>query len=163
MKKILTVLLSIMLLAFAFGCDKVEKLQEYTQGDFTIMLPAGVEVSEEDGFEAFFAAEDYAVTVVKDEFDIFEQLDIDPTTYSEEDYGKLILELYDVDGAFTFDKNNHLYYSYENSVDGETYFYYVTVRKGTDAFWLITFLTEADKQKTLVKSFEIWNNTISVK
>ena len=59
MKKILTVLLSVMILTLAFGCDKVEKLQEYTQGDFTIMLPAGVEVSDEDDFEAFFATENY--------------------------------------------------------------------------------------------------------
>ena len=42
MKKLLVVLLSVMMLALTFGCS--EKLQEITQGSFSIKLPTDVEI-----------------------------------------------------------------------------------------------------------------------
>ncbi len=164
MKKLFVVLLSVMMLALTFGCS--EKLQEITQGSFSIKLPTDVVVSDDEDVSNYYYTylynDDFALTVNEDEFDVFTELDVDPTTLDEEGYGNLLLSLYEMEGSFSQDSNGHYYFTYESTVEDVDYYYYLTVRKGEDSFWLMDFITYSENKDTLSKSFEKWSNTITI-
>ncbi len=162
MKKILTILLSVMLLLSTFGCQKKADVQKYSQSGLTVELPQGMLTGDESGFDIFLYNNDFMFSALKESFDIFNRLGYDPKELTVEEYGKLIMEINNDDDQFQEDSFNNLYISYTNTVDGQQYYYYTTIRKGTDAFWLITFSSFASEKDTYSELFAKWADKIVV-
>ncbi|MDO4377929.1 MAG: hypothetical protein Q4C64_02100 [Erysipelotrichia bacterium] len=162
MKKILIILLSVMLLLLTFGCQKEDDVLKYTQSGLTVELPEGMISGDENGFDIFLYNNDFMFSALKENYDIFNRIGYDPEKLTVEEYGKLIMEINNDDDQFEEDAFNNLYISYTNTVDGQQYYYYTTIRKGTDAFWLITFSSFASEKDTYSKLFAKWANTIVV-
>ena len=52
--------------------------------------------------------------------------------------------------------------TYEASDDKVDMIYYATVRKGSDAFWMINCSGLLEEQEMRIPQFELWGSTISV-
>ncbi len=164
MKKILIVLLSFMMLTLAFGCKKEEeeKLTSYSKGGITVQLPEGLTEDNYTGYAAAYSNDDFAFEAYVESFATLQAFDYDLDTFTLEEYGKEWLKVNDMNTQFTKDSHNNLYVTYTEDVDGASYFFYVTIRKGSTGYWNITFSTLAENTDTYTKLFEKYSDTIVV-
>ncbi len=119
-----------------FKCDEMQ----ITLTDEFMKVP----VSD---FDACFATDEIVVLVIRDDFNIMEDLE----NYSLQEYGELSLEVNELADVSEVKQNNGImYYDYEaeNEEENSTYYYYATIFKSEDAFWTIQFavLTEDIEQ-----------------
>lgn len=162
MKKFLIILLSVLMLTLTFGCKKEEELQWYSKDGLTINLPKDLKEETLEGFNYYLYGSNFMFSALKEDFGLFDQLGIDANNTTVEDYGALIQQFNELEEGFEADGYNNLCITYTSEVDGEEYFYYTTVRKGTDAFWLVTFSSYNDEKDIYQPLFEKWANTIVV-
>lgn len=105
---------------------------------------------------AFFAA-------TKDEFSIFPQLDLDPDMMTLDDYAQLCITANGLQS--TVNHNTELgitYFVYDKTIQNNHFFYYATVQKGTDAFWLNQFGCFYSARNNMTSKFETWASSIIV-
>ncbi|MDO4377928.1 MAG: DUF5105 domain-containing protein [Erysipelotrichia bacterium] len=143
---------------FAGGGD----MQLYSKSGLSIELPAGLEDDSDEYYDLFLYNDDYAFMAIKESFDLFTENEYDPNTMSIDDYCKMIVDINELNDQFEKDSYNNPYMAYINEVEGENYYYYTTVRKGSDAFWIVTFYTFAAQKDNYASQFEQWANTIVV-
>lgn len=154
--------MSLFVLSLSFGCQK-EELQKYCQGDFCIKALKDLKMVDIDGYEAYFYNDDISFAAIKDPFTVLQSRGWDnPTEKTLEDYGKRISGFNDLQ-EFTKDKYNNLHVTYVWEYGGINYYYYTTIRKTSDAFWLINFCATEDQKDDYAKWFVKWANTIELK
>lgn len=78
-----------------------------------------------------------------------------------EDYVKII-EDNNENIAFTTDSYGNPSTTYSVEDKKGNLFYYATVRKGSEAFWLINFSCMEEEQEEMLPQFELWASTIEV-
>ncbi len=170
MKKILTVVLAaLMIFSFAAcgssgnggGSDSDKNLKTYSVAGLTIQMEKGLVQSSLSGFDVFLSGDNFAMTGEKETAEEFESVGYDVNSLSEEDYAALVAEVNGFDG-FTKNANGRFVYTLFDSVDGDDYFYYITLRKGSDCFWMINFFCEEDDAEEYEPKFEQWAETIEV-
>ena len=172
-KKSLAVLLAMLLIVSfaACGSDDGGKKEDPPKSDlatftskdgyFQIQLPKGWEEDEMEGYEVFLFTDFYAVSVTREEFEVLDSYGLCNADSTLEDYIALIEEGKGIE--FTTDSCGNAGVTYENTVDGETYYYYTTARKGSDAFYLISLFCFAEDKAEYGPKFEKWADTVVVK
>ena len=112
-----------------------------------------------DGFTVCYAAKESAVFTLKESFSLMDGLQ----DYTLEQYGQLVLQTNSKTDSTLQSGNGFLYFEYEakNAEDGNTYYYYSTMHKGLDAFWLVQFAAPAEKKDVYKPFFTEWAESVS--
>ena len=112
-----------------------------------------------ENFTACYSSREAAVFTLKEPFTLMAGLE----DYTLEQYGQLVLqsngmtdfELQTVDGILYFE------YEVDNEEDKTTYYYFSTVHKAVDAFWLVQFAVDADDAEEYIPQFIEWAKSVS--
>ncbi len=118
--------------------------------------------AESNGLTTFYANEKYMVAALREGFEIFDGHGLDTKNMTLEDYADLVKRANEYENDFTPDSYGNLRITYTSDVGGTDYFYYSTVRKGSDAFWLIHFACLDSDRATFEPIFEMLGNTAEV-
>jgi len=165
--KIVAAVMAVLMLLSAAGCDFLAK-EPVTYDDgvgLTIVMPEGMQPMNEAGMAMSYVDNNCLMTAVREDFAEYAELGVDLENMSIEEYAALCVEANagnGMSGEFVEDANGNLYNTYNATIDGDEFFYYCTVRKGTDAFWAITFACLASEQAKYEGEFTNWNNSIVV-
>ena len=146
------------------GIDTV-KYKYYDTGT-GLSLYMGLTMFKQDaaasGLTTFYATGKYMMAALQETFKTFDALGADLRDYTIEQYAALVKEANDYEGDFTPDSYGNLRITYSRNVDDTQYFYYSTVRKAPDAFWLIHFACLESDKEAYEPVFEMLGNTIEV-
>ena len=165
MKKILYLIGALFvafLLAFTITLDfiNVSKKETFRENGLEITLTSDFKVSELMNATAYFESNNAIVVARKESLEDLKELDIDKNS-SLEDYAKVILRANDSD--YTLQKNgNLLYYEYESTVEDNLFYYFVTVAKSDDSFWVINFASPKSEKSMYKPEFIKWAKSIKV-
>lgn len=136
---------------------------EYSNGTgLTVEMPKGMEPFSAEGFAMAYAADDIMMSAVKESFDDYAELELDLAAMSLEEYARLTREINGLEQDFSVDGAGNLFVTYSANIDGRDYFYYSTLRKGTDAFWVVTFACPEKNSDKYCEAFEGWSASIEV-
>lgn len=131
----------------------------FTAEGMSITLNENFSKDTVDMFTACYSSGEAAVFALKEPFTLMDGLE----NYTLEQYGQLVLqtngmtdfELQTVDGILYFE------YEADNEADKTTYYYFSTVHKATDAFWLVQFACDTKDAEELIPSFIQWAKSVS--
>ena len=117
-----------------------------------------VEASYE-GYTVCYDSSNMAVFALKEEFNLMDGLE----SYTLEQYGELVLsnnslastsELQNDQGITYFD------YRYTNPETNDNYYYFTTLHKAEDAFWIVQFVVLEKDAQQYRQTFIDWANTL---
>lgn len=130
--------------------------KEFTYDDMTITLTDNFVEKSMDGFTVCYDSSDIAVFVLKESFDLLDGSE----NYTLEEYGELVLQSNSFDSELQSD-NGLTYFEYEftNPDNNETYTYFSSLYKTSDAFWMIQFTTPED-YKSYRDTFIEWAKSV---
>ncbi len=101
-----------------------------------ITLTEAFDESTFEGFTLCYEARNAAVFILKEPFTLMAGLE----DYTLDDYGALVVQANRKDPDSLRTENGVTYFDYTfTSEDGSTYYYFSTVHKSGDAFWLVQF------------------------
>jgi hypothetical protein len=131
----------------------------FTAEGMSITLNENFSKDAVDMFTACYSSGEAAVFALKEPFTLMDGLE----NYTLEQYGQLVLqtngmtdfELQTVDGILYFE------YEADNEADKTTYYYFSTLHKATDAFWLVQFACDTKDAEELNPSFIQWAKSVS--
>lgn len=139
--KVMLVVMAAMILLASCGGAKGAKEKDFSKAGMTITLTEDFTEKEVVSQTVTYASMDEVVMALKEEFTLFEQINMDPQTTTLEQYFDLIKtnnkaqwELKEEDGLKCF--------TYDNTGNGKDYSYLGVILKGNDAFWLFQFSCE---------------------
>lgn len=110
----------------------------------------------------YYFAEGLMVSVKKIPFEELSQEGTADANSSIEDYIQIIEDANE-NIKFTLDSYGNPSTTYPAENDGVEMIYYVTVRKGSDAFWMINFAGLEEEKDIRIPQFELWGSTIELK
>lgn len=126
--------------------------QDFTVHDMTITLDDSFQEEEYDALTRCFASGNVAVLTLEEPFSLAEGLE----DYSLEQYGDLVIQSNNMADAQLKTENGVTYFTYTSDVSGTAYYYFATVHKGNDGFWLIQFATEEAQAEKYREDFFRW-------
>lgn len=119
--------------------------------------------AEANGLTTFYATTKYMMAALQEKYEIFTQYGVDLSSWTLEQYADLIKESNNYTDDFEKDSYGNLRITYVRDVGDSRYFYYSTVRKAPDAFWLIHFACLESDKEVYEPIFELLGSTIEVK
>ena len=128
----------------------------------TLKMSPDVEEHKNGDHSVYYFSEECMVSV---KMVGFEELEEDGTGNADttlEEYIKIV-ESNNEDITFTEDDYGNPSVVYSAEKDKERFTYYSTVRKGSEAFWLVNFSCMEEDQDKMLPQFELWGSTITVK
>ena len=159
-----------LLFAFALGLSLVacgksanETTARYEKDGIAVTMRGGCVESDVDGTVLYLSWDEGAFLANGESFDMFREADLDPETTTLEDYAEMCIDTAGVDAAPESDEYGNVCFSYTYDNDGETYFYYDVVKKGSDAFWICNFVCLDAQRDTYEPLFAEWAASIEVK
>lgn len=127
----------------------------------TIKMSAEMEEDKSGDLSVYYFAEGLMVSVKKVPFDELVEAGTADANSTVEDYIQVI-EDGNEDITFTTDSYGNPSTTFSAESDGVALVYYVTVRKGSDAFWMINFAGLEEEKDIRYPQFELWGSTIEV-
>ena len=118
--------------------------------------------AESNGLTTFYASNKYMMAALRESFEMFEGYGLDTKNTSVEDYADLVKQANEYEDDFTPDSYGNLRITYVKPVGESNYFYYSTVRKGSDAFWLVHFACLESDRAEYEPIFEMLGNTVVI-
>lgn len=163
LSRILSAAIAAILMLCAVGCAGEKALKTYrTDAGLTVTMHEGMVEFEAGGITAALADDSCMMTAVRHDYQQFTDLGFDITAMTAEEYAALSADLTGTEQEFSFDSNGNYHTTYTAVVDGDEYFYYGVIVKGTDAFWLVTFTCEADRSGEYAPLFAEWSGSVEV-
>lgn len=145
---------------FAENLDLGSKKEprEFNCQGMTITLTEAFEETEPGNYTACYESKNTMVFALKEEFTIADGFE----DYTLEEYGQLVMmangmedELNTTDGVMWFT------YTYDSPEHDQDFYYFATVHKGNDAFWLIQFATTESLAEQYMPQFLEWAKTVT--
>ena len=125
-----------------------------------ISMSADMKRTPNESFALFYTSEHCMVSALREDFELLGSVGIGSADMTVEEY----ISIVETNNGMTFSPD--LYGNpaavYENEVSGSTFVYYSTVRKGSDAFWLVSFACLAAERETYLPQFMLWGSSIEV-
>jgi len=163
MKRIITLVCMLCLLCCGCSGPNADTLQSYTaQTGITLQMQAGMRLSAEDSVSCLYSGQSCMMSALREEFADYAQMGHDPQAMTVEDYAHLVQQANDLQQTFLPDENGNLHVTYTNTSGNTEYFYYATVRKGSDAFWVVNFACNSRQKDAYLPLFIRWSDTIAV-
>ncbi len=147
MKKaaILSFILSIVLV-FSTSCgvfDFLSKSKTFQQDEMSITLSSVFEETSVENYTSAYDSPDIAVLTVREDFSLFEGIDLTLNQYAE-----LVIST-NGRSCYVIEENGLTYFIYEETVNSTNYMYFVSVYKSDSAYWIIQFACESEKYDEL--------------
>ena len=158
--KILAALMAVLMLAAVVGCAPAEPVAYDTGAGLVITMDAGMEEFEVEGMTKAYVDNKVLFTCVKETNDELAAVGFE--NISLEEYAELSQLAYGLETPYAADANGNLVTTYNADVDGQSWFYYVTLREGTDGFWTITLACADSDKAVYADKFATWNASIVV-
>ena len=111
-----------------------------------------------EGYTAGYSSEDAAVYVLRESFDAFDGFG----ELSLAGYATMVLESNGIADKVELREDGdtvNFAYLYTQEEKDASFYYYCTVRKGTDSFWLVQFVAPAREQELYAGVFPHWAKT----
>lgn len=167
MKKILSTLLAAaLLLTLLTGCGGAAKSAEpktFEETDLSVTLTDDFSKQELENITYYYISEKAIAMMLKEDFSVFEAAEIS-TDITLEQYAQLITDNNGLTGtAIGTDSRGNVSFTYTNTADGQEFFYYATVKKGTNAYWLCQFACRTADAEAYKPLFAEWGASIAVK
>lgn len=134
--------------------------EQFTVDNMQITLTSEFETDSYPGFNGVFASKTAIVLVLKEEFTLLEGLE----DYTLQQYGELVINNNGLTGVSQLNEaEGILYFDYEadNDIDNITTYYFSTIFKSDDAFWLIQFAVPAEAAESSLPQLIEWAKTIT--
>ncbi len=163
--KVLGILLIVCGLLALAGCGSKEAaLTTYDTGEgFKIDMVSGMTKETIDGQQIAYDNQDCILIVNSDSFATLDSLGYSGSGMDEDAYADLINQLYDLGDSFSQDTNNHPCCTQVSTNDnGDSIYNYITIRKGSDTFWIVNLMCYEKDKDTYQPQFEKWAATIIV-
>lgn len=130
---------------------------------FSVEAASGLEAQTVAGYDLCYVGDECMIMAVHETFAEAKEIGIDTTDYTVEEYAALLKDVYEMPDGFAPDAAGNLYSVYTSEIDGNTFAYYVTLRKGTDSFYIVNFVCLDEDYEKYAPQFEAWNDSIVVK
>lgn len=139
---------------FTVALDKVFEVD-----NMNITLNSRFAQGDIDGFAACYGTDDVSIFVVKESFSLMDGLQ----DYRLDEYGDLVLEAngHPADSIKSEDGVTYFDYHWTNPDTNDTYYYFTTLHKGTDAFWIVSFTTLSKNETKYRDDFVEWAKSVS--
>ena len=129
------------------------KLTTYTFDGFTAQLPKG-DVDDMEGFVAYYYNDNFMMSALKEDAETFAGYNANIDDYTLEDYAEMVEYANGVEDSFELDEKGNLSITYQREAEGRNFFYYSTVKQGTQSFWVITFACFDGEEGTYLPQFK---------
>lgn len=133
-----------------------------TEKGLTIKMPENIEEYKSGDHSVYYFSEECMVSVKQVMFEELEEAGTGDADTTLEEYIAIVEESNE-NIQFSKDSYGNWSVTYSSESDDEKFAYYSTVRKGSEAFWLINFSCMEEDKEVLYPQFEFWANTIEVK
>lgn len=135
--------------------------ETFTYEDFSITLTDEFYESAYDGFTATYDSSDCAVFVIEEEFEYFEDSDVDTL----EEYCQLVIDVNEYGDDTAIKTNDGLmffeYTGTNTQVDLE-FTYIAFVYEGSDAFWLVQFAIPSEYVQEMSDDVFTWAKSVEI-
>lgn len=132
--------------------------QTFTAEGMQITLTDSFSREDFEGYTACYSSKNAAVFTLKESFTLMEGLE----NYTLEDYGQLVL---DSNGLTDFELQTIegvTFFEYEaTGSDNNEYYYFSTVHKAPDAFWLVQFAVPVKDAEDQMGNLLTWAKSVS--
>lgn len=159
-RRVLLTMLAFLLLSLSACSGTAAPMSYDTGAGLTITMREGMEPFEAEGITMAVADSLCMMTAVRHDYSTYSDMGADMTAVTEEEYALLLEDLSGLGQEFSYDAAGNYHTTYTAHVDGEDYFYYGIIHKGSDAFWLVTFTCEADRSEEYIPLFMEWSRSI---
>lgn len=163
-RKGIVILVAALILGFLIGFFKpdvnvsVVKPKEFSTSGMTITLTTAFDEESYQGFTQCYESSTVAVFALKEEFSLMAGFE----DYTLEDYGALVVSSNGMDESVLKQENGVYYFDYTSQgSDGSENYYFATLHKGSDAFWLIQFATPAGNAEKIRDEFFAWAASVT--
>lgn len=149
-------------LAFIFalaGCSFFQaKEKTFEKAGMSITLTSEFVEKEIVSQTVYYESRSVIVMALKEEFSAYPGV----ADYSLERYTNMTISGNNLDAQYQQrEGQNYLYFSYQRSSSGKTFYYLATTHKMSDAFWLIQFACVAEDKDKYSEQFLQWADTIT--
>lgn len=124
----------------------------FVSNGMTIILTKDFEETTLLNFTVAFASDEVYVTGLEEKFSLADGLE----DYTLEEYGKAVMKNANLDPNNLKKENDLTYFTYEV----EDYYYFASVYKTDEAFWLVQFMTYNDSKDYYIEKFIEWSKSI---
>ena len=125
-----------------------------------LMMEEGMEISESEGFTVYASDNNAMFAAVKEDSAVFESAGLDIDDYTLEEYAEIVQDGNNMEQPFEEDIVGNLSITYTSNQNGTDFFYYATVKEGTDCFWVVTFACFEEDKDTYLPEFQVWGASI---
>ncbi len=135
---------------------------QHNTGLALYMQDGMVDAGEIEGFDWFLCDPNAgvpALSVAREDAADLAVINETMETLTLEEYAAISAEAYGLN-PYAPDDYGNLYNVFTREIDGATYFYYVVVKKGTDAFWTCNFACPAADYEQYLPQFMVWAASI---
>ncbi len=129
----------------------------FTCQDMSITLTEDFREADYQGFTKCYETRYATVFALEEPFSLAPGLE----SYTLEEYGDLVFRANGLTGTTLKNEQGVTYFDYTTDVEGETYYYFVTLHKEDDAFWLVQFVTPVTNQASIADEFFQWAGSIA--
>ena len=159
MKRFVCFLIAIFMLCIT-SCNKEIVDEAFKKDEFSIVLDSSFDEKTASGAYAYFISSDYLVVCVKD---LFSSFDYAYEGYSEEQYAEVVCKSNDKSTDCIKKDMGFIYLEYTAEAKNKEYYYNSYIKKGKDAFYIITFTAKSkDDNSSENAKFMHWMSTVSV-
>lgn len=155
----LLLLLGIVSLCF-YGCGNKETRYESDAG-IAITMDSGFYEKEHISYTYYLESQNSIFIAIKEPFDQFYNAGLNPQTLTLKEYAKFVMRGNNLSSEVIDDtENNLVYFEFEKNVSSKDFYYFATVYKTSDSFWLCQFACLQKSKDTYKSNFINWAKTV---
>ena len=132
----------------------------YSEG-ISLMMEEGMARQDTEDFTIYAYSNTAMFAAIKEDASVFSGAGLDIADYDLEEYAGIVQQGNGLDASFAKDEAGNLSVTYNSNQNGTDFFYYATVKQGSDSFWVVTFACFAEDEATYLPQFKIWAATIN--
>ena len=161
-------LLTIILISGCFGGEvKDEKFTSVHGYEITFNSTFYQSYTDIENSDLYLESLNVVVSVVREDFRVVSDAWYNPYVMTTDQYASMLIDtLYDRGILINYYNDNYdeniEIFDYTYYAEGETFYYYTIVNKGTDAFWTTQFICINDDKIDYLEDIAKWSNTIVI-
>lgn len=145
---------------FFTSCNKEIVEKSFESGEFSIVLDSSFKDKKAEGAYAYYISKDYLIVCDREGFD---EINAEYRDFSEDKYAEIVCAINEKSVDTIKKSGDGVYLEYTYEADGKEYYYNSFIKKGSSAFYIITFTAESKEDHSFYNSkFISWFDTVSV-
>lgn len=145
--------------AGVFSGNDAAEAKDFSYAGMTITLNENFSRTNYEGYTVCYESRNVVVMALEEPFSSFPGAEL----YNLEEYGNLVIKANGRQGQTTLQSQDGVTwfeYTWTNPDSGQTFFYFSTVHRTDDAFWLVQFATTLDQAEEYRPLFMQWANSV---